>query len=927
MSSESKPVKTLLLCKIASEPGKSYVESYKKIYDDHKEAKHYITLGSFDALSVYDIQSKTDGRWLEAVLGDKRTVISTINSSVSYHPVHLVFSAGQADVPDQSTYPFLFVVFAYGALRSVDQIEKYICDSFPDRAGIYNCINISDRVILIYSDDVVNTLTQISCLEMKGYFRKTYTTVSFPMTQEGEVQSFALGKLKDANVHANEKLGISIQGTLRSKENWEAILYNPKKKDGEMPLSNRCGLCSILNSHKQFFSFGEEDFTITADTDEQHLANLLEFFINYSTEISNACWDIHTELQLLGDTLKTKALGSGTGDNSIPLDIEPVLSTEYDRFHKVFFSEDSSLPKPTTDYPWRFALQEVFSAQQKIDVHPLLHGPAYVVYDFLRVMNDYYESAFPLKSSSPSAIKPITDIGGEHIRDVILPRSQERIERAIRSLSQLTDQLTRNDDVLFRGLGRVPAIAATLPENLLEFYHAFLREIAEYLVEIDKKTDYINTNSDKEEFEYGFLLAPELNQRMRLSQLFKLELEDQLEPQKQGDSLSPHIAWPKKQAHLIQFPADDIFRPVQCFFPLAHECFHYFGNKLRFRDQRFQFMALFVSAVFVASLNLDAKEYEEYFWGVFVQLSRKDQCIKHELYLDRAADIIRKNLEKLISENGIVELVRYVAVRSDRSAAYAYSEIMQRTIRESVDRFPVAYADSNTSGAPYLNTVVKACVHLFKECYADRMAISVLNVTPSEYLLCCQGELQSFGDFTDIEDESEMIPLSGDLISLCQRIAVVLAVDYNLIKHESATVTVIDSETITTLRQGIYSKRFGGLEPIGKIIERCLRSLVFPDTIPLQNQDKNGNSYQGVLPVHALFYVVEYLTEAVNYLNRSDKLFTDEELAKKPDLKEDFDLLVRKEGFFSARFNEIIKENRDRIDRLVNPQKTDTHGA
>ena len=282
--------------------------------------------------------------------------------------------------------------------------------------------------------------------------------------------------------------------------------------------------------------FGNEDFDIRLQgLSTEHLLDLLFGMVEESNRIAKACWDIHTEFIDPNDYEPTQIK-----IQTIDHELDKCLST-FTNFYKTFSERGGP-------FPWTSAYLELLGTHVNIDHHPVLRAPASLFSNFVRIANDYFQ-----KSCDSSFEDRV------HYQKII-KQSEDKIFRVIRNWSHLTDQLTRTDDLVFHGIGRTPAIYDTIPESILLFYHRFLRETVDFLIE---------TGSLKQKcpHEYDFLLVPVQSQRPRISKMFSLSnyheflLEnDSFCKERETCKECPNkpkcdrkYIWPDKQVYLVEF--------------------------------------------------------------------------------------------------------------------------------------------------------------------------------------------------------------------------------------------------------------------------------------------------------------------------------------------------------------------------------------
>ena len=899
---QKKEVKTLLLCKITSEEDHSQI--YNNLYPPKEqiEAARYITLGGFDATVVYSTPNTTDNKWLQSTLEDNENIIRSIDNQKSYHPIHLVRYVDENTVVEKHVNDerFLLVTFVYGVNPKFVDIEnnegEWIIDndsgspvSFKKgnkkpasnvTIEVYQCINISDRVIFTYTDSISSALEAVFSMEATGMAKKTYSTIHLLMGDDGKIHNKTLKNLKK---QAN--LGVSISGSIKNVQNWKTI-----KDDITSKFKNQ--MCSI--------NIGEDDFIIMAKASGEELYNLLSYYLEKSSDISKACWDIRTELQW-------EYKSSSANNSKSATYILKTIESEYRT--KSFFHLDN-LEDPCD---WKYPLKELIAAQNNIDQNPLLRGPAYLLWDCFTILNQYFSGK-------------VTDV---HNCEQMICESRESIERFIRCLSQLTDQLIRNDDIIFRGLGCIPAISTSIPENLLEIYHAFLRKLADDLINIDGKSEYVKKTTEKEyDYEYGFLIAPELNQRARICQVFKSELR-----YKKSAMYEVFRSWPSRQVYIIQIPIGDIYNPVQCLIPLVHECFHFFGDKLRLRRERAFYITLFLAEAYVeyyfAALGISGVDPTKH---AMVEKAREilgtaedgqsgiDSDIRNNnednLYYDRLQEKLLKGFNYLLSDEGTRRL--YESVKSlDISPALLYYLDTIKLRKENESRFLSAPAMKDSPVGMTGQLVVETCRYYFRECYSDFMTISVLDLYPEEYLQAFEKELLR----ANLNDKNSVKELKNEtgLVTICQRIAIVLAANTPDPDKESKYSSEDRKDIIDNIHNAIrrMSVSNNGAYDTKEIVTKCYDALIDDSNQPLQPKGTE-NGYEGVFPIASMRTVVEYLKDVYKSLPEDVKI-------EKSSLKNLFNDLIRNEEMFVPQLpdddHDLVIKNRKRINKKVDPNE------
>lgn len=824
-----KDIRTLVICKVnpnwsTKDAKTNYIEIYKKlILGEFGTTHRYISLGGPDAICIYKTSIRDGNKqWLSDVLADKHYIISESTPDISYHPVHVVSDEVQDSFWNNvSSYPFLFVSFLYGVESPltaesaiISQLQNAGLSEENSITAIYRSINISDFVVFTAAKELICPVRALSTIDKNGIARRTYTTVNLPL-EEGTIPETVL----DSVSHVSDTVGVSIQGTIRAIRNWK----NTIKKTAEA-----LGLVVRLN-------YGAEDFNIRGDLSGPELKKMLSYFMDHSEELSIACWDIHTEIQSIpGDDEN----GSG------PTDIPSLIEEEFTSLTKNASSLDTQ--------PWYYHYREMMFTQMNIDKHPLLTGPAHMFFDSIHVANRILTDSF-----QPSSLSDISDPIAR------IAKSQLGIERYIRCANQLSDQLTRNDDVLFHGLGRTPSIVTTLPEMMLEFYHAFFRDLSDFLTSIEPNSEAGNS------FEYGFILAPKISERMNISPMFENSVHfKKLSPENRFQH------WPDKQVFIIQFPADDIYRPMDCFIPLAHECFHFFGDGARCRSARFYNMVSFISVTFLASLGLDRYYYRELYYSVAnILIQTEEKYDRKNIYSAEAGDIFLDKLHYLFTDDGLKELYE-----NSGHPYYLYS-------KSFLDRWLDIKYHGETASNPV--TYVRLCLYLFRECHADIMAMEIFGIKPIEYLEQISHEIHAIDNVKTIQSEQET---KGQQVMLSQRMAIVLAAYCS--KGGDAKRRKDSFESIMNCQNGLGPD-------VSLLVSEFFRSIIEEKAKPV-NDDS-------AVPAAALCSVVDYLVNVRKYLENN----TSKE--KREKLNDAFDKIIRECDMFGEEFYNIIEAQRTEV--------------
>lgn len=831
-------IKTLLLCKLrpeafTGENERDYSEVYRKIYtgpgDETEESgeqsrperagqapERYLTIGSVDAISIYDTVASSDSpEWFEAIYADKLSIIQQINESVIYHPIHLVANADDGDpVAGGSAYPFCVVTLIYGIDQKKESpkdgeksryeflikqfVDELLADKEPQMVyTVYNAVNICDAAIIWYTRDILETLDISRKLTTQGLSRKTFTLVGFPMDAAGNLPDQAKNAIPREGLY-----NILVQGSIRNQTDYEADVRDPilnliQEKSGE-------------HRKDDLYVFGSEDFSILLrKMRSDELKGLLNFYFNErkSRKISNACWDIHSEFLLGPDQSKNK--------RSCPPP-QSILSVLYREMLSIGTNKAYSELRKA---PWFGAFCEVLSVYSKIDQHPILYGPCYLVYDLIKIANHYF------KQAENGNTKQIVD-------------SLDSLQEFVRNWSEFTDQMIRVDDMVFHGFGSTSALYNTLPECALDFYHAFLVKYVDLLIAVDYSADLLG---DPDAYAFDFLLVPELHRGISITPLFNpknLTGVNKLDEAYKSGKMKRRLL-PYQQAYLVRFPIGTVFSPGKFFAPLMHECFHYYGDACRLRQARVSFVLAFVAARIACSFQFQkcTEEDQTFFKTILQHMMRvfADSVTGNEPTEEELRIGLENSIQQLFTIPGFEDVNDTVGskrmyeedtlLRWDyASSALASQDRLWKDKWARVD-WPIIIDDA---------------MYYFRECYADLMMILTLNLSFEDYIALFAE------DFVDAQKRFEQ----NELIRGSQRIAIVTAARYLADRSSEWSQETIEA----VLPDDIEPSDSNMPQKYAAIIKSCVNALINPDA-----KYKDQAVISVVHPPLVLSYVIMYL--------------------------------------------------------------------
>lgn len=730
-------VRTLLLCKIK----KDFANYYRKIYaPENAVPQTYITLGGFEAINVYQTMPDSDsGRpgWAQKIYNDKVDIIDAMDENVSYHPIHLISYAESAPKfwqTQKEKFPFFVVTFVYGVDSKKDfktgedgmpgldcttsRHERILANFLRQKSddvdvyAVYHAMNLSDLVIVWFTSDIAVTLDKITEIEKTGVSRKTYSMVGLPL-QNGTIPAY----VGDTAKKDPKSLYLRVGGAIR---NYAALLNNLEKDN----------LPDVLRDAERFSTFGEKDFSlICKPTSDAGLVELFQYWLMLTKDWEKACWTVNTDIWI--KSLPPEGPFQDAGE------IDVALEDMYRKYRRIY-------KEKLKDFKWSSVFLELLSVYVNIDKNPVLHGPGYLVEDTVQIALSYFCGEVPgYDCGSPSWRKLMDD-------------SQTNIERFARDWGQLTDQVTRIDDVILHGLGALVAIHNTLPEFVMDCYHSLMHSMADLLVCCDAKVGYVNPK----EFVYDFFFVPELNQRARISEVFKTSLASC--PESEIDKV-----WPVKQAYIMEFPAPYIFSPKMLFHQLAHECFHCFGDVLRKRKRRANGMAFFLASCFAFEIECNGRDDIELITTLGKHLVVTEEEVGNKFYLTKVVAALEKKMRALVNRNSIRQIYDEAG-----QPYYLYDE---RRIEKWIGQ-EQTYIGSQDNKQVSFRWIIRVCAFLFKECYADAMMVALLEMRPEDYIALFQDEFKNeLLKYKDSAKKLDELDQHGNFCKNIQRIAVVLA--------------------------------------------------------------------------------------------------------------------------------------------------------
>ena len=189
---------------------------------------------------------------------------------------------------------------------------------------------------------------------------------------------------------------------------------------------------------------GKYDFTLSRRVTPQGLAEFVNGMLwQYDELIQKACWETHIDL-----LVPTRKLAEQEPKTTV---LTPVITQLYKQFLEIYKHRMCQ-----RHYSWWNSLLEQYCTQYYIDRHPTLHGPGYLVYQSLHILNGYLKDSLSNSREGKLASR-------------VIAKSEESINHYISCLNLLMNQITHNDNAMISGYPNVHAILFSLPESILDF--------------------------------------------------------------------------------------------------------------------------------------------------------------------------------------------------------------------------------------------------------------------------------------------------------------------------------------------------------------------------------------------------------------------------------------------------------------------------
>lgn len=272
------------------------------------------------------------------------------------------------------------------------------------------------------------------------------------------------------------------------------------------------------------------------------------------------------------------------------------------------------------------------------------------------------------------------------------------------NLSRLEGELSQKPELL--------SFRYYVPATLLAFYMALIYEYNEFLLEI---------NQEKEGKSYVPLITYNVGPRVYTQCILDPSTDKTDDP------------YNKTVPLLISLPVSMLYSPLETVVVLCHEMAHYTGTFTRYRENRF--IRILSSCADLISIGWKLDGRLDYPLSEKGPEEIKDELTDRlkRLYLERSEDTqyyianLNANLYQVIAQTFYDE-----RLRSNLLQNYLDAE----TRSQSMFRYAKSLSDSEQS--KYLSEVKKSVNNLlilYRECYADLVAVLALNLSAEEYLM------------------------------------------------------------------------------------------------------------------------------------------------------------------------------------------------
>lgn len=881
---DKRDVRTLMLYSSETKNRYKYIKKFLKKDNELKNLEVYTSLDATQTLFVWP--SLANETWLEEVNKKREMAAEMVAPGIRCRPMHLVSyhpeearnfwaTNREEDLSEEKEKPFLLMTVVYGVncedkdlsgnvYESVmkDYLETLNLEKDKLTWVVYNTMDVGDIVVLWFTSDIHYGFQQAISISQNGIARKTYTALYFPLYIQNDGEHTQIKpSIIDIIKESKDNFRIVISGAIRNHHEFELKIDDIKEK--------------IKGGNHEEYTFGRDDFRISNTTASgEVLANTLQFFVNNEIhqldgDSSSAAenpifWALHGYFSPCYAPKPADKSVIPPQRNKVPVIPTPLLKQVYNSYQEIY--QKMKQEKKIDKYPWASALGELLGVYANMDSDPAFHGPGYLIYDCAAVFNSYLKGE----------VKPYI----EEKLDALLCKSEESILCYVESLSQLADRLVRMDELTLNGFGGYSPIHGMLPESMLRFCYGFMRKFVDLLIDIDKEK-----GRKPENFAYAFLLFPGLSEGMRISSVFKTDVqdwEDCLEESSAGQ------IFPSKHLYLLEFPAKDMYHPGIFFPQIFHECLHRFGDVLRCRKERKKYMAAYMGVCALDWMGLNGNSEDE---------KKLFKLVAEEIYKSNSSDYLcdikehlAAKMRELFSTNAAY-LTEFANEMEGKLALYS-NYMLRRWIDIAEDRDGI------------LDEYIIECAYLFRECYADVMMIEFTKLEPNEYLELLVPELKK----SETETKNCFI---------IERVAIVLAAC-------QICGTSKGFEDADRVKCALREKEFPSRNKCDALYQDiCIDLPNQPQETEMTSasvRERSSDNIKYYRPAAALRYVVDYCVEAIKKKRELLKRFYDLDV-RSIGIKNNFSDIVRDENFFGDEYFEIFQDERKKLKKRMNELK------
>ncbi len=522
------------------------------------KSTHWITLGHFDDMYIYDIDESCDG-FFSKIKKDKDKIFKNNDESVYYHPLYLIPDDSNSYVNDYSNNFVAIVRIHFPAsiklTTQFNDIKKAISNELKQSNlsyRLYYATEFSDMVLDVRSK-TMNTLIEkiLRLREISGInIGKTYTYFGIS------------SKLIYSDAMWSDPDDIIPFFLMRFSG------YNTETTKQQIELIKECMKSDGLTPGEEYCTNGIDDVMII-----------------YKDRASASLVNLYKKL-LCSDEYKNYRKPESATKVGVYIDIE---STNYQDFspdneliNSKICSELSGLCKHILnsiesehlDLGWFHAISEVAHSLVRMSKTPIMDEVVYLIAPGVR--------AFLLN---------IKDIIEKHEKEELL--HSEHLYEFVEKCSYFSEQLMRIEGQLSHNPEIRPVIY-DIPVFMLEYIVAFLNKCSKILKYCDSDKKYLHTE---------VMLVPHPCELASAQEIFP------------ATDKIPGIV-------CIQIPESDLYNPKKILRYLCHEISHYVGESLRNRKKRKKYYAEAMAALLIERVygtnNKNLKNYFEQQFRAFL---------------------------------------------------------------------------------------------------------------------------------------------------------------------------------------------------------------------------------------------------------------------------------------------------------------------